>query len=184
MKTILPTIGLFGTCGNSTWRKPFMDYYDKESIAYFNPQVPDWNPAFAKEEAKHLAHDGIILFPVLAETYGCGSLAETGFSIAQAMRYDDRRDFVILIDPTPDPSLDIDNPDKRLSRVAYKESCRARALALEHLKGFGLRNAFFVDTIDQMFNVSLTLWSSMMVRLEITDQFSLAALQRRSLLEG
>lgn len=184
MRTILPTIGLFGTCGNSTWRKPFIEYYTRESIGFFNPQVPDWNPAFAKEEAKHLAHDAIVLFPVLAETYGCGSLAETGFSIANAMRYDDRRDFVILIDPMPDPSLDIDNPEKRLSRTAFKESCRARALATEHLKGFGLRNAFFVETVDQMFDLSLTLWSSLNTRLDAMERYSLAALQRRSMIEG
>lgn len=176
MKTTLPTIGLFGTCGRSTWRGPFMDHYNRESISYFNPQVENWSSELAKEEARHLAQDAIILFPVLAETYGGGSLAEIGFSVAQAMRFDDRRDFVLLIDPKPDPSLDVDNPDLSLSRVAFKESCRARALVLEHLKSLGLQNVFLVPTLEEMFNVSLALWWATQARLGI-DKFSLRGLQ-------
>ena len=175
MKTILPEIGLFGTCGNSTWRQKFIDTYIERGIPFFNPQVPDWNPEFAKEEARHLAHDGIVLFPVLAETYGCGSLAETGFSIAQAMRFDDRRDFIILIDPKPDPSLDTDNPDQRTSRVAYKESCRARALCIEHLKGFKLRNVYVVGTLEEMLNLSLVLHENLLRVLGV-QYYSLAEL--------
>lgn len=93
-------IGLFGTCGKSTWRVPFMTRYTELGIPYFNPQVEDWKPEDAVIEAEHLADDDVILFPVTSETYATGSLAETGFSILNAVRLDDRRDFIILIEQT------------------------------------------------------------------------------------
>ena len=71
--------GLFGTCGTTTWRQEFIDAYKDFAIDYFNPQVADWNPELAVLEAQHLVHDDIIVFPVTAQTYGTGSLAETGF---------------------------------------------------------------------------------------------------------
>ena len=144
------TIGLFGTCGKSTWRKRFIDNYESRSINYFNPQVDNWKPEDAEIEAKHLATDSIILFPVLGETYGWGSLAETGFSISQAMKMDDRRYFVLLIDKQPEESLQ-SNPE------LFKESCRSRALVRAHLNKVSLPNVFFVDTLDQMLTVSLKL---------------------------
>ena len=144
------TIGLFGTCGKSTWRKRFIDNYESRSINYFNPQVDNWKPEDAEIEAKHLATDSIILFPVLGETYGLGSLAETGFSISQAMKMDDRRYFVLLIDKQPEESL-------RSNLELFKESCRSRALVRAHLSKVSLPNVFFVDTLDQMLTVSLKL---------------------------
>src|SRR5271156_2620325 len=91
------TIGLFGTCAGSQWREPFKAAYEIEQITYFDPQVPNWTPECAVVEAEHLADDEIVLFPVTGESYGTGSLAETGFSILQAIRLDDRRDFIIMI---------------------------------------------------------------------------------------
>ena len=79
-------IGLFGTCGNSRWRDAFIEKYKELGIAFFNPQVEDWTPDCAVEEARHLAEDRIILFPVTSETYGIGSIAETGFCVLQAIR--------------------------------------------------------------------------------------------------
>ena len=75
------TIGLFGTCGKSTWRKPFIERFNALKIPYFNPQVENWTPECTDIEAEHLANDGVILFPITDETTATGSLAETGFSI-------------------------------------------------------------------------------------------------------
>ena len=61
-------IGLFGTCGNSTWRNKFMEIYDKKNIIYYNPQVDDWKPEDAVIEAERLANDQIILFPITVIT--------------------------------------------------------------------------------------------------------------------
>ena len=148
-------IGMFGTCGNSTFRKETMiPAYEKEDIEYFNPQVEDWNPALAKAEAHHLANDDIILFPILSETYGLGSLGEIGFSISQAMRFDNRRDFVFLIDRDVDESLKLEN------EILAKESVKQRALNIEHINQMNLPNVYLVDTIEEMIEVSIALYSS------------------------
>lgn len=143
-------IGLFGTCGGSKWRDEFMRIYDNFKIPYFNPQVDDWKPEDAIEEAEHLAEDMIILFPVTSETYATGSLSEVGFSILNAIRLDDRRDFVIMIENKLDDTL--------TDEVARKESLRARALVLQHLKKLRLANLYVVDTLKEMLEVSLVLF--------------------------
>jgi len=145
-------IGLFGTCGKSTWRKPFIDTYKQSSITYFNPQVDDWKPENAIEEASHLAEDSIILFPITSESYGTGSLAETGFSILNAIKLEDRRDIVIFIDQKLDDELVKDNP------LAAKESLRARALVKQHLKKLNLSNLYYVESLDAMLKLSVELY--------------------------
>ena len=146
-------IGLFGTCGGSTWRNGFIEKYNELGINFFNPQKDGWTPEDAEVEAEHLADDSLILFPVLSETYGLGSLAETGFSVAQAMRLDDRRDFVILVDPKPSDEL-------ASNAALYKESTRNRALVKAHLKKLNLPNVYVVDTLDEMLDVSVALYKA------------------------
>ena len=146
------TIGLFGTCGNSRWREPFMQKYAELGISYFNPQVENWNPSCAEEEARHLAEDPIILFPVTNETYGLGSLSEVGFSILQAIKLDDRREFVVMV--APDLVSNLEDP------VARKESLRSRALVKQHLKKLRLPNLYLVDSLDEMLEVSLQLYEA------------------------
>jgi hypothetical protein len=144
-------IGLFGTCGVSRWRDKFIEQYDFMSCDFFNPQKDDWKPEDAEIEAEHLAEDQVILLPVLSETYGLGSLAEIGFSIAQAMKSDDRRDFVILVDQKPDDAL-------QSELALYRESYQNRALVKAHLKKLRLPNVFVVDTLDEMLELSLDLY--------------------------
>ena len=154
-------IGLFGTCGSSTWRDGFMKTYKSKKIKFFNPNVSDWKPELAVIEAKHLSSDQIILFPITNETYATGSLAETGFSILNAIKLDDRRDFVIMVSQELKPELVESNP------LAAKESLRARALVQEHLKKLGFSNLFVVDTLEEMMEVSLTLWNSNQIRKNV-----------------
>ncbi|MDB5194482.1 MAG: hypothetical protein JWN50_496 [Parcubacteria group bacterium] len=144
------TVGLFGTCGGSKWRHSFKERYSMDGIHFFDPQVENWDPSMAAIEADHLAEDEIILFPVTSETYGIGSLAETGFSVLQAIRLDDRRDFVIMIDMHLDEAL-------HENSLAAKESLRARALVRKHLEKLRLSNLFLVDNLDEMLAVSLDL---------------------------
>ncbi|MDR2540524.1 MAG: nucleoside 2-deoxyribosyltransferase domain-containing protein [Candidatus Peribacteria bacterium] len=154
-------IGLFGTCGASTWRDAFMAKYQELGIEYFNPQKDDWKPEDAENEAEHLASDQIILFPITDETYGMGSLSETGFSILNAIKLDDRRDFVILVSPTVKEELQVENP------ALFKESTRARALVKQHLKKLNFSNLYVVETLDEMLKVSIALWNSYQVRQEV-----------------
>lgn len=144
-------IGLFGTCGGSKWRDSFMATYQERGIEFFNPQVDDWKPELAEIEADHLVNDQIILFPVTNETYGMGSLAESGFSIMQAIRSNSNRFVVILIDKTVSESLQTADP------VLSKESSRSRALTLAHLKKVNHPNVFFVETLDDMLAISIEL---------------------------
>lgn len=145
------TIGLFGTCGGSKWRDPFIEVYGRASIPFYNPQVIEWKEEDAIIEAEHLANDEVVLFPITGETYGLGSLAETGFSILQAIKLEENRDFVLLIDKTPNKELKDDE-------ALYRESCRARALVIQHLKKLNLSNVYLVETLDEMLEVSLTLF--------------------------
>lgn len=144
------TIGLFGTCGGSTWREDFKVKYIEEGIPYFDPQKADWKPEDAEIEARHLAKDKIILFPLTSETYALGSLAEIGFSILNAISLDDRRDFVILIANDLDEKCD--DPALR------KESLRGRALVKQHLAKLRLSNLYLVETLDEMLDISVQLY--------------------------
>ncbi len=150
------TIGLFGTCGNSRWRDPFMQKYRDLGIGFFNPQVENWDPSCAEEEARHLAEDEVILFPITSETYAIGSLSEVGFSILNAIKLDDRRDFVIMIDMNLDPGLD--------DQVVRKESLRARALVKQHLKKLRLKNLYLVESLEEMLEISVTLHQAASLR--------------------
>lgn len=155
-------VGLFGTCGGSTWRDEFMKKYDKLGVKYFNPQVDDWTPECAEEEANHLAEDAVILFPITSETYGMGSLAETGFSVLQAISLNNRRDFVVMIDRDLDPSLD--------DEITRKESIRARALVSKHLEKLGMANVYIVQSLDDMLELSLELYTIARLR-QNTERF-------------
>lgn len=144
------TVGLFGTCGGSKWRDPFIEKYEELKIPFFNPQVEDWKPELAAIEARHLAEDKVILFPVTDETYGTGSLSEVGFSILNAIKLDDRRSFVVLIDMNLVPEL--------VDPTARKESLRARALVSEHLRKLRLSNLYVVDSLEAMLKISIILY--------------------------
>lgn len=145
-------VGLFGSCGNSVYRKKFIEKYNELEIEHYNPQVEDWKPEFAQVEAEHLATDKIIVFPITSESYGLGSLSEMGFSILNAIRLDRRRHFVVLIDSGLDSNL----TDKRL----IDESIRGRELLLAHLKRLNLSDLYIVNTLDEMLEVSIALYNS------------------------
>lgn len=146
-------IGLFGTCGKSTWRDPFVFQYSEKGIPYFNPQMPEgtWHPGCVDDENKHLMTDGIILFPVLSETTGQGSLAEIGFSITAALSRNPDRYFIFLIDP------ECTDPDASAAQI--KESNRTRALVSSKLIQMSKSNSgiFIVDSLKQMLKLSLAL---------------------------
>lgn len=147
-----PVVGLFGTCGDSTFRQEiFIPAYNELGIDYFNPQVDDWKPELAEIEADHLAHDVVQCWPVLGSTYGTGSLAEQGYAIASSLRA-----------PSPLPKfviamIEMELSDTLTDEVARKESLRARNLAVSHLTLNASPNVYVVDSLDEMLDVSITL---------------------------
>lgn len=146
-------VGLFGTCGRSKWRDPFMTKYDELGINYYNPVVENWIPEFAQVEAEHLVNDRVILFPITRETYSMGSLVETGYSILQAIRLDDRRQFVIMVEQGLEEDL-------MKNEIVAKESLRARALVTQHLKKLKLSNVYIVDSLKKMLKISIELYEA------------------------
>lgn len=150
-----PCIGMFGTCGESTFRQDlFIPRYNEFDIRYFNPQLPPgtWKAEDALVEADHLAHDVVQTWPVLGSTYASGSLAEVGFSIASSLRA-----------PTPLPKfvipmIEMELDDSLQDKVARKESIRARELASAHLAKNPSPNVFTVNSLDEMLEVSVDLY--------------------------
>jgi len=158
-------IGLFGTCGSSIWRTRFIKKYEELGIRFFNPQLPpgEWKEELATVEAEHLSKDDIILFPVTAETYGSGSLAETGFSILQVSKNIENRSLIVFIENRLQQQLQIKNPE------AYNESMRARALVIAHLKKINLPNVFIVDSLEKMLELSIKLYEVKKLQSEIFE---------------
>lgn len=158
-----PCIGLFGTCGPTTFRQEkFIPVYEANNISYFNPQVPEgtWVAENALLEADHLAHDVIQCWPVTGETYGFGSLSEVGFSIASSLRA-----------PTPLPKLIIPMIEMQLSpklhhKFLREESERARILVQEKLNR---SNAPIIQvrTLDEMVETSVTLFPAVATIVEL-----------------
>jgi len=154
------TVGLFGTCGDSKWREPFIETCEKHlEVDYFNPVVPVWDPTFAVQEAEHLVNDDIILFPVTGETYGEGSLAETGYSISQALRSNKNRYVVVYVEPQVHKELE--DADKAKATTSNK----MRALVLAHLKRQKemYPNVFVVDSMDGMHTAMIHLIAALRI---------------------
>lgn len=139
-------IGLFGTCGDSKWRDPFIALYNQLHITYFDPQVDNWTSDRAKVEAEHLQEDDVIVFPILDGTYGFGSLAETGYAILQSFQIPERH-LLIYVAPTVSEKLTRDNP------ILAQESNRARKLVIAHLNEVnkrGHRKIHIYDKLEDM----------------------------------
>jgi hypothetical protein len=146
------TVGMFGTCGATTWRDNFIIEYKKRGIPYFNPNVEFWDPANAKDEAWHLANDELILFPVTNETYGLGSLSEIGFSIMQAIKMNNRRFVIVMI------SQDLQDTPKLQDFGARRASLTQRALVKAHLEKLDYEGLYIVDNLEDMLKLSLDLY--------------------------
>jgi hypothetical protein len=153
------TVGLFGTCGESRWREPFIETCENLEVEFFNPVVPVWDPTFAVQEAEHLVNDDIILFPVTGETYGEGSLAETGYSISQALRSNKNRYVVVFVEPQVHKELEA--ADKAKATTSNK----MRALVLAHLKRQKemYPNVFVVDSMDGMHTAMIHLIAALKI---------------------
>jgi len=150
----LPTIGLFGTCGSSRWRDPFIAAYEARGIPYFNPQVAEgaWHPGMVEDENRHLREDEMILFPVTHETPGTGSLGEIGFSALQAIRSNRFRTMVFLIDD--------ECRDPKATPEVVMESNRARRLVKSKIaeEARHWHNIHLVGTMEEMLALTLRLW--------------------------
>lgn len=148
------TVGLFGTCDNIRWRDPFMSRYDEAGIAHFNPMVDNWHPGMVELENYYLRNAEIILFPVLAESLGTGSLAEIGFSINYVLRQitQGSSQFLVVL-------IDDKCTDMRKTEEERKRSTKDRALIKSKIKKMiSYPNIVLVETLEEMYEMSLELY--------------------------
>lgn len=79
-------------------------------------------------------------------------MAETGFSIMQALKSNTNRSVVIMIDPKVNDALQV------ADATTAKESARARALVRAHLKKVNQPGVYIVEDLETMLNVSIELY--------------------------
>ncbi len=130
MAKLQEVVGLFGTAGESTWRDAVMARLETAGIVYFNPVVPEWTPAHAEIESKHLASDRVILLVITGESESYGSLAETGWAALSAAK--NGQTVLLVIQDYPDGPRSTAN--------------RARALVRAHAEKAGMTVYTDIDT--------------------------------------
>lgn len=154
------TVGLFGTCGSSTWRKRFIESFEENNIKFFNPQLDEgeWTPdradEFVQNENWNLKNNELILFPITDETTGQGSLAEIGFSVADTLRNIKKTNnqmLIVYIDPKCN--------DPKASEAQIQDSERSRKLVLSKVieESKINPNVFVVNSMTEMYKLTLNL---------------------------
>lgn len=109
-------IGLFGTCGKTTWRRDIaIPLIEKAGKKYFNPQRDDWSEEHVRVEYDHLMNDKVIVQVITYETGGFGSLAETGWIATGALLRGQKVGFYI-----EEGLKTLLNPEERRARELIK----------------------------------------------------------------
>lgn len=160
-----PCVGMFGTCGESTFRQDLLiPAYEAAGVTYYNPQVGvgEWGPEMADIEADHLAFDVVQTWPVTGETYAIGTLAEQGFSVASTMRAESP--FPKFIVPMVELTLSPELTDQQLR----KESIRARKLITAHFEKSSAPNVFLTRTLEEMRDVSIAVYGAAAELVELS----------------
>jgi len=159
------TVGLFGTCDQSTWREDFaIDRLDAEGVEWYNPNVTDYdwsdpekNAALVDEENRNLVEDSVILFPVLSESLGQGSLGEVGFSILSVLDHiaDGKEQALIVL-------IDDECTDERKTAEQRKDSNRSRNLVksklVQWIESHPVSNVYLVNDLDEMVTLAISLY--------------------------
>jgi hypothetical protein len=161
-------IGLFGTCDNSKWRDEFIEYYEASNINYFNPDAgDDWHPGMIEDENRHLREDQIVLFPVLGESLGLGSLGEIGFSVMNVIRNIEggTNQYLIVM-------IDDECTAESASESEKKHSNRARKLVKSKLLEVTHPNIMVVDSLNSMLLASSGLIDVINLQSEIKNNFN------------
>ena len=146
------TIGLFGTCDNSQWRLPFIEKYKEMGIVYFNPDAGnDWYPGLVAYENYYLRNAEIILFPILAESLGSGSMAEIGFSVNNVLK-----NVLNGTNQTLIALIDDDCTDERKTEEERKRSVKDRKLTktklMQHTQ---FPTILLVESLNDLLQLSL-----------------------------
>ena len=126
-------VGLFGTCGSSTWREGVIAKLNEAGIPFFNPQLPS-GVAWVQEvhgaaEADHAVTDKVVLNAITPDTEAYGALAEVGFMLMDAK--ENGQTVIVVIQDFPA------DPDPKMNRK--HPANRERALVKEHMARRGFK---------------------------------------------
>jgi hypothetical protein len=131
-------IGLFGSCGDTTWRKDIaIPIIKKAKKKYFNPQKKTWTKQNAILEYDHLMNDKVIVHVITDETNGFGSLSESGWIAMGALLRGQKIGFYI----------EEDN-----SKLLNSEEKRARELIKYHIENIKHPDIFLAKNISELIN--------------------------------
>lgn len=160
-------VGLFGTCDNSKWREPFIECYEASNIDYFNPDAGDnWHAGMIEDENRHLREDDIILFPVLSESLGLGSLGEIGFSVMNVIRNIEggANQYLIVM-------IDDECTSETASESEKNHSNRTRKLVKSKLMNVSHPNVTIVKDVDSLLLASLAIMDAIDLQKEMSYNF-------------
>lgn len=131
-----------------------MEKFDKMGIKYFNPDAGDnWHPGMIEEENYFLNNAEIILFPVLAESLGSGSLGEVGFSVQNVLRniQNGKQQFLIAL-------IDDECTDERKTEKERERSSKDRKLVKSKLREkVSYPVITLVESMDEMMQLCINL---------------------------
>jgi hypothetical protein len=131
-----------------------MKKYDELGIAYFNPMIDDWHPGLIVEENYFLNYAEVVLFPILKESLGTGSLGEIGFSIQNVLRniQNGRQQSLIAL-------IDDDCTDERKTQAERERSIKDRELVkTKFKKNVSCPIIQLCNTLDEMLELSLEMY--------------------------
>jgi len=172
------TVGLFGTCDNIMWReKHFIPVYEVKGIKYYNPVLENWSELLelsrqgkcanpTEEENYYLNNAEIILFPVLKDSLGIGSLAEIGFSVQRVIRniLNGHPQYLITL-------IDDDCTDQRKTQAERTDSIKNRELVKSKLReNISYPVITMVNTIPEMLEMSLVVYDLVKAGEDLTNK--------------
>lgn len=167
------TIGLFGTCGSSTWRQEFVEHCKLNKISFYNPQLGEgeWNPDFANEyvqqEHFHLANDDIVVFAITNETTAPVSLSEFAFSIMDVVRSLKNRHIIMYIaEDCVDPKASID---------AINASIKARKTVLPKMEKLSTETdcVYLCSNLKDLFSLTFEIESMLRIQTSINKKYKI-----------
>jgi hypothetical protein len=125
----------------------------ERSLSFYRDGLELRPSSAVTDEVAFIDMGGVVLALYLRDR-----LAEVGFSILNAIRLDNRREFVVIVEPHLRGDL------VKANSTMTKESLRTRALVAQHLKQLALANLYVVDTLEEMLEVSISLYRSAEIR--------------------
>lgn len=116
------TVGLFGTCGNSSWRNLAIEYLEEDGVDYFNPVVENYDDAAQQNEVYHFKNDAVIMLVITEETSGIISMAESGWMALATLLSERQRFFILVAKEMPDTE---ENRQINKCRRLIEKYCKA-----------------------------------------------------------